>query len=275
MERCRESSRSVIVRPMTHGDIDDGLRLCRASNWNQLEDDWRLFLDRGRAFVAVQDTAIVGSVAHLPFGRDFTWLSMMLVDPAARRSGIGTRLMQACLDDIGDGVSVRLDATPAGEPLYRQFGFVDEYPLDRARITADPERHRASPSIRPLTPADLPEIAARDLEVFGADRTALLADLLRRAPDLAWRSETAYCFGRPGHLFPQIGPVVADDAASARAVVDHCLSAQIGRSFVMDVPRPNAFDLTPDRPFLRMSLRERRDHGRPDHVFAITGPEFA
>ena len=185
---------------MTHADIPDGLRLCRASNWNQLADDWRVFLDRGALFVAVEDDTIIGSVAWLPFGADFTWLSMMLVDPAARRSGVGSRLMEAALDSLPSDACVRLDATPAGEPLYRRYGFTAEYEL--ARTTAANEASPRSPDVRPIAPDDLPAVFARDRDVFGADRAALLEDFYRRAPDLAWITEGAYCFGRPGHLLP-------------------------------------------------------------------------
>src|SRR5690348_356412 len=87
LERGGIARRSMTIRPMTHADIADGLRLCRASNWNQLEDDWRVFLDRGGGLLAVEGGEIVGSVAWLPFGGEFTWLSMMLVDPTARRGG--------------------------------------------------------------------------------------------------------------------------------------------------------------------------------------------
>ena len=33
------------LRAMTMEDIPGGLRLCRAGGWNQLEEDWRLFID--------------------------------------------------------------------------------------------------------------------------------------------------------------------------------------------------------------------------------------
>ena len=33
------------TRPMLETDIEAGLRLCRASGWNQLEADWRTFLE--------------------------------------------------------------------------------------------------------------------------------------------------------------------------------------------------------------------------------------
>ena len=66
--------------------------------------------------------------------------------------------------------------------------------------------------------------------------SALLNDLYRRAPNLAWIRPGAYCFGRPGHLFPQLGPVVATDLEGARAVVDHCLARHEGQAFVSTCP---------------------------------------
>ena len=263
----------MILRRMTHADIPDGLRLCRASNWNQLDSDWCFFLDHGGGTLAVRDDTVVGSVAWLPFGGDFAWLSMMLVDPAERRSGIGSQLMEAALDALGPA-HVRLDATPAGEPMYRRFGFQDESRLVRTKVTAA-GHHRPSPRARAVESADLPAIFARDREIFGADRSALLSELYRRAPDLAWMTDRAYCFGRPGHLFPQIGPLVAESAEAARELVEHCLSCHAGRTFVLDLPqRPDGLDLPIERPFLRMSRGAPRPHGNAAQVFAITGPEF-
>ncbi len=271
MERRGPEGGSLILRPMSHADLGEGLRLCRASNWNQLEDDWRFFLDHGGASLAEQDGTVVGSVGWLPFGRDFAWLSMMLVDPAVRRGGIGSKLMEAALEALA-GQHVRLDATPAGEPMYRKFGFLGEYSLARTKVAGGGQLFG---DVRAIEPADLAAIFARDREVFGADRSALLAELYRRAPHLAWTGRGAYCFGRPGHLFPQIGPVVATDLEGARAVVDHCLARHEGRTFVLDLPdRQDGLGFEVLRPFLRMSLGEVRQHGRPEQVFAITGPEF-
>ena len=85
---------SVLIRQMTVSDVPAGLRLCRASGWNQTARDWEHFLTtapRG-AFVAIEDGQVIGSVATLPYG-PFTWVSMVLVDPAARRRGLGTLLL--------------------------------------------------------------------------------------------------------------------------------------------------------------------------------------
>jgi hypothetical protein len=209
-------------------------------------------------------------VAWLPFGDDFAWLSMMLVDPAARRAGIGSILMEEALDRL-HGRTVRLDATPAGEPMYRKFGFLTEYPLGRAVASGG----RPGQGFRPITPADLPAILARDCDIFGADRSALLSDLYRRAPGYAWTGRDAWCFGRPGHIHPQIGPVVASDSETARDLVDHVVHVSGGGAFFVDATQiGGGLPYAVVRPFVRMCLGRVRLFGDPDRQYAITGPEF-
>jgi GNAT superfamily N-acetyltransferase len=261
------------IRRLTPEDIPAGLRLSRLANWNQLEEDWRYFT-RGYAFEKAG--TVVGTVAYLPFG-PFTWLSMMLVDPAERRSGIGFALMEAALADLPD-VCVRLDATPAGEPLYRQFGFVPEYPLCRARRT---EIASGFSSAQPMESSDLSAIFTRDREVFGADRSALLTSFHRRAPEFAWISSDgqSYCFGRPGYLYGQIGPVVAATEEAARDLVSGCTTHA---TVAIDIPREmpewerwlESAGFVMERPFLRMRRGENPSPGLPARQFAIAGPEL-
>jgi GNAT superfamily N-acetyltransferase len=279
---------------MTRQDIAAGLRLCRLSQWNQVEDDWRCFLESaGGGRLAEKDSEVVGTVAFLRYDPCFSWLSMMLVDPRARRAGIGSRLLEAALDALAEESCVRLDATPAGEPLYRRRGFVPEYELTRTKVTVAAERFCRSERVCPTGPGDLSEVFAKDREVFGADRGALLASFYARAPELAWAARTGgktagatsllgYCFGRPGYRYGQLGPIVAESASVATDLVSHCLSGQDGRTLVVDAPR-----LAPDfaqwlksagfemeRPFLRMRRGENRCPGIPDRQFGIAGPEF-
>ena len=89
---------------MTVNDIPAGLHLCRASGWNQLESDWRVFLNWNPSAcrVAERDGTIVGTIAALRYGDCFSWLSMVLVEPSERGAGIGTHLLQEGLD-LGSG----------------------------------------------------------------------------------------------------------------------------------------------------------------------------
>jgi len=278
------------IRAMTAADIPVGLRLCRASGWNQVADDWRCFLEfaGGGCRLAEIGRQVVGSVAYLRYGAAFAWLSMMLVDPRRRGMGIGSQLMEAALGDLADECCVRLDATPLGEPLYRRFGFLPECELVRAIITVAPGKLRPSgAAARPTEPADLPRIFARDREYFGADRSPLLASFYARAPRYAWvaaegASVAGYCFGRPGHLYHHIGPIVADRIAVARELLLHCLAPHDGNTFAVDasrfapewIPWLESAGFTVERPFVRMYRGQRRPEGAPERQFAIAGPEF-
>jgi GNAT superfamily N-acetyltransferase len=271
---------------MTHSDIGAGLSLCRACQWNQVEDDWRCLLDFDVAgsYLAFRGDSVLGTVAFLRYGGAFSWIAMMLVNPDARRTGIASLLMETALENLREEGCIRLDATPQGEPLYRRYGFIDEYPLVRTKVVVDKEPFMSSRGfVRWMEPSDLPEIFARDRVIFGADRSALLASFYRRAPELAWVATHGYCFGRPGYLYNHLGPIAAEDAEIARDLVSHCLSAQHGKRFAIDVPKHSpewirslesaGFEI--ERPFLRMCRGDNPGHGLPDRQFGIGGPEFA
>ena len=135
-----------------------------------------------------------------------------------------------------------------------------------------------------MAASDLPAIHRMDREVFGADRRRLLASLLARAPECAWIADgCGYCFGRPGHLYYQLGPIVALDPDTARDLAVQCLSRLDGRPFAIDVPLLDAAWLdwlksagfVEERPFKRMFLRGHVHPGIPARQYAICGPEFA
>jgi GNAT superfamily N-acetyltransferase len=276
---------TITLRAMTAADIPGGLRLCRASGWNQLEDDWRMV----EGWLAEREGVVIGTSALMRYDK-LAWVAMMLVDPAERRGGIGSRLLAEALAAARGAECVGLDATPLGEPLYRRHDFVPDYSLARLKCAVQLAPTGAA---RPMKAADLPAVFRTDREVFGADRSRLLASLFERAPECAWIVDgRGYCFGRPGYLYHQLGPVVATDRDAARALVSHCLARPGGRTFAIDVPRSNAIlpGCNPDedwlawlksagcveeRSFTRMFLRGHRHPGIPSRQYAICGPEFA
>jgi hypothetical protein len=173
---------------------------------------------------------------------------------------------------------VGLDATPAGQPLYRKHGFVENYSLVRM-VTRPFGSPPGDPKGR-VTHVDLSAILDMDREIFGANRSRLLVSLLARAPEFAWMiTGRGYCFGRPGHRYHQLGPVVATDLDTARALVSHAVT----QPCTIDVPlldpawvdwlKPAGF--VEERSFTRMFLRGHVHPGDPSRQYAIAGPEFA
>jgi GNAT superfamily N-acetyltransferase len=274
---------------MTLEDIEAGLALCRASRWNQTDADWRTFLTLAPegAVVATDGDRVVGSAATLPYG-PFTWVSMVLVEPATRGRGVGTTLLEHVLTLVPAGSVARLDATPLGEPLYRKLGFIPEYALSRWFRSPTPgTRPGTGTDPHPLSAADWPAVLERDACAFGAARAALLARLAGDAPQFGWVCERegtlrGFVLGRRGHVRDHIGPLVADSVGTATRLLDACLAAPSERGVFIDAPDAQtawrdallARGFAIERPFLRMSRGPLADAGDPSQIFAITGPEF-
>ena len=145
MAKHPDKSDSISLRQMTHNDIPLGMRLKSLAGWNQLETDWEMLLDTGSGgnFVAAYDGTEAGTVTTVTYERRFSWIGMVLVDPAFRRRGIGTVLLTAAIDSGTIYGPVRLDATPEGKRLYDTLGFKDEYRLVRMQRLAAPLVHDA------------------------------------------------------------------------------------------------------------------------------------
>ena len=276
------------LRQMTPGDIPAGLRLCRASRWNQIARDWEHFLtvNPTGARVLEKDGQVVGTVTTLRYG-PAGWVAMVLVDPAERRQGFGSRLLCAALDLLADLPSIELDATPLGEPIYRSHGFVNVERISRMTGPApDTGLPPPSPAVRPMRPSDLPRVAEWDAGAFGRDRRALLEWLHAGAPEYAWVAEdsgrlTGYGLGRHGFDFEQLGPICADDTGVAIELAAACLTGRAGRTFAIDarhlepgwIAWLESIGFREQRPFTRMA-RNPLPHGDPRRRFATAGPEL-
>jgi creatinine amidohydrolase/Fe(II)-dependent formamide hydrolase-like protein/GNAT superfamily N-acetyltransferase len=276
----------LAVRTMTTDDLPDAMRLKTIAGWNQLENDWRIFLeDPARCFACVHNGQVVGTTLGIDYAGVTSWIGMVLVDPEFRRMGIATKLMAACVESLASCRCIKLDATPAGKTVYDNLGFVDEYLVRRMTCKVLP-RVTEERAAAPLTLGDLDALVALDTVIFGADRRAVLAALLRAYPGLGWKVErdgvlAAACLGRPGANFHQVGPVLAQSFDDARAVIAPVLRALTGRPAVLDVPEMHgdlldwleSLAFFEERHFIRQ-VRGENVPGKPECYFAIAGPEF-
>ncbi len=285
-----DALKQISFREMSRADVAAGLGLCRASRWNQLSRDWECFLKlspRG-CRVAVKDDRVIGTVATVSYQDRFSWIGMVLVDPAERRQGVGSQLMREAFKVLAGQETIRLDATPDGREVYLKLDFVDEYRLSRmeAVVTGRVSRYEFNPA-RLMTKADLPRVFEMDHQVFGAARDVMLKWMFDGAPEYSWvvvreGEIVGYTFGRRGFNFEQLGPVNALDRNTAMQLVSACLINQLGRPFVLDASRHDAewtrwlesIGFKEQRPFIRMFCGKNNYPGLPENQFAILGPEF-
>ena len=101
------------IERLEPGNAEGIAPLSVEAGWNQVAADWRLMLGEGHAF-GIRDASgtWIASALVLPLGPAISWISMVLVTRAARRQGLGSRLLQRCLAEIeASGVAAGLDAT--------------------------------------------------------------------------------------------------------------------------------------------------------------------
>lgn len=280
------------LRRMTVGDVALGMRLKEAAGWNQTPQDWRMLLEVGFGRVASVGGTDVGTATVVPYagwegGPGFSWIGMVLVAPAYRRRGIGTRLLEAAVAAAEPYGAVGLDATPQGRPIYARMGFVAYDGLVRMRRPVAPLVPVLPETCEPVRRATLPDLVQWDAPDFGAERGAVLRALVHRAPAYAfslWRAGTlvGYVMGRSGSDDEQLGPLVAEDETAAEALLSAALRACAGRSVIVDVPVGQkawarwltSLGFIRQRPFTRMVMGTSTPLGNIGKQFAIAGPEI-
>ena len=274
-------------------ELRDAEALVREAGWNQLTADWRIFLELGTVY-AVRNSAhrVVATAATIPYGGHYAWISMVLVASDYRRRGIATRLLRRCVDDlVGRRLVPVLDATPAGRMLYIQFGFQDSWGFQRYSASA-PRRKEIAPStpdgvvIRSISGDEWLMLYRYDAQAFGADRSALLTRLRGRAPGAelaAWRGDriVGFVLGRDGRSATQLGPVVAEDEATAQALLGLALTGAPGPIYIDLVDSKSSLrrwlegrGLAPQRSFTRMVHGSAMRIDDVAHTMVVAGPEL-
>ena len=279
----------LTIAPLGLDAITEGLALTVEAGWNQTSEDWAFFVSHGTVLGA-RDNAqrLLATSAVLPYSSGFAWVSLVIVAKSHRGRGLGTRMLERCLEILRQRSLVgMLDATPAGERIYAPLGFRPLFALERWEGAGGRMPARAlapgQGGVQRFNPSELRRVCALDASAFGADRGALLADFGARDGALAFLLEDAsgYAVARRGRAASQVGPVVAPNEPRAVMLLHATIAATSGEVFV-DVPDRwtgiaaslRALGFRSQRPFLRMALGSNSAYGDGGRIFAIAGPEY-
>ncbi len=231
----------IVLRPFTTKDLTAAQALTRAIGWAHRREDWALALRLGSGVVAEQDGQLLGTALRWTYGTQDARIGMIVVAPSAQRSGLGRRLSEAALAPLRRRC-VTLHGTEAGLGLYTSLGFEavgTVRQLQGAAFRAGVLALRASERLRPIGRSDPARLVALDHAATGWERPRLMSALLDAGSgvvlDRAGNIRGFALLRRFGHGH-LIGPVVAPDIASAKAMILHCLAIHAGHFMRIDVP---------------------------------------
>ncbi len=263
--------------------------------WNQTRADWERFLatEPDGCFIAEWNGVPVGTATTTVYSPALAWIGMVLVHPEWRRRGVGQALLNHCLGYL-HGRSIRcikLDATPAGAPVYAALGFRPERTLARwERAPGKVQGTGDGIKPRPWHQADTDPMLALDAGAFGADRArvlrALLAAEARVEVAAVGRERLGFGVLRAGARARYLGPVVASSPAAGLAVVAALVKFACAAPIFWDILDENraattwaqAHGFMVQRRLTRMYLGTEADAaavaGCPEQIFALAGPEI-
>src|SRR3954469_25862137 len=210
---------SFTIRPMQLNDVEDGMRLSTAEGWNQTEKDWKFLIENPAniCLVAETDNKVIGTTTAINYSNEVAWIGMVLVDGDYRNIGVSKLLLTDILEKLKSCKSVKLDATPAGQQVYKKFGFEDEYSITRminSSVKSFPNTDDKIAFVESIQPKDIKKIAEFDKVMFGTNRIKLIEYLITEYGHKSWllrrsNSIKGFVSGRDGNNFHHIGPVIA------------------------------------------------------------------
>ena len=232
------------IRPMRPDEISLAVDWAATEGWNPGLADDACFacVDPEGFFIAELDGVPSATVSCVNYGARFSFLGFYIVRADLRGRGYGLRIWNAATAHAGSRV-IGLDGVVAQQDNYRKCGFQLAYANVRYGGTvAAPAAPRAD--VMALSDIPTAAIEADDATVFPAPRPAFLR---------AWIGAPGHAGcavmrdGRPagwGVIRPclkgfKIGPLVADDRATAEAVLSALLAKAGGGEIFLDVPGIN------------------------------------
>lgn len=236
----------LCIRPLALTDLDAcGALLTEAYG---RPDEWRaeleyyLSLQADGWFVAVIDGRIVGMGGAHDYG-PLASIGLMATHPSVQGRGIATVVLDRVVSWLKNRhcpVAV-LDASVAGAPVYERYGFLDDASTGLFRRDVQEAPSAAPGHVTMMRPSDISQVARFDAPLFGADRTAVLASMLRLAPDRAFlvRDRSG---DLTGYLFAQsqrLGPWMATEPGAAADLLATALALPFEGSPSVLVPSAN------------------------------------
>ena len=278
------------VRAMQLNDIASAMKLSTAEGWNQTEKDWKLLVDHpgNVCLLAEFGSKVIGTTTAIIYSDHLAWIGMVLVDKQFRGQGASKLLLTTIFKKL-ELFSIKLDATPAGQQVYKSFDFQDEYHILRmVNVSARTVPLQNDNDVwEPMLLDDTQEIIALDEISFGVSRQQLIQFLLTEYPgktELLKRNEriTGFALGRNGNRYHQIGPVVALSSTDAKILITNAINKLTNQPVIIDVLEDkedliawlSSIGFVQQRYFIRMYKNENTFPGTTAKQFCIAGPEY-
>lgn len=258
----------LTLRLMRKDEVDWLFGVAADEVWNPGLHDADVYWSADpEAFVAAEVAGdLVGGGAILAHGRAFGSLGHVVLRPDGPDPGLEPRLWRACLQllrgRLGEGGTVGLDGVSRERARYDAAGF--RFSHRTIRCEAVGLAGIAGPGTVPARTVPFERLAGFDRRCFPVPREHLLRAWLDAPDSLALAvadgaSVRGYGIVRRCRVGARVEPLLADDVATAEALLDDLLTFAPDEPVFIDVPETNAWAMSLVR---RRRMHEVASRGR-------------
>ncbi|MEO0796511.1 MAG: GNAT family N-acetyltransferase [Verrucomicrobiota bacterium] len=273
-------------RPMQRDELDLAVSWATAEGWNPGKDDADIFWDTDPDgyIVACLDDEVVGTGSIVAYGQEFGFMGFFIIRSDLRGKGIGTRLWYHRRDALAarlkPGAPIGMDGVFTMQDWYAKGGF--QFIHRSLRMEGIGRPSQPASFLTELSAAPFDAIAAYDHAHFGFPRERFLRQWITPKTGLALGAVkdgkiVGYGVIRSCQIGYKIGPLFADDAEIAAALLDALADRAAGEPIFWDIPEVNeaTFKLAADRDMKEVFGCARMYYGStPDlpwsQIFGIT-----
>jgi len=232
-----------LIRRLTAEEAEAAIDWAAAEGWNPGLSDLPCFLaqDRGLFLAVEQEGTLRAVISATRYLEAFGFIGFYIVRPDARGQGHGIAVWRAAMARL-EGRLIGLDGVVAQQANYRKSGF--SLAWNNIRFGGK-VRDLPAPDamIVPATGVPFAALAALDACVFPAPRPGFLHGWLGAPGHVALallRDGAAVGFGviRPARSGHKIGPLVAETAQDAQALLAALIHRAGAGEVFLDVPEP-------------------------------------
>jgi ribosomal protein S18 acetylase RimI-like enzyme len=224
----------------------DGVRTmldwAAAEGWNPGLSDAEAFLaaDPGGFLLGSIDSEPVAAISLVNYDDAFAFLGLYIVRPEWRGRGHGMTMWRAAIARAGTR-TIGLDGVVDQQANYARSGFR----LVRRNVRYSGHGGGSLPDgLVPIGAVSAEAVRRYDAAIFPAVRSPFLAGWLKMPGAIGLAAEvagvlTGYAIARPCRTGYKIGPLFADDEASAERLLGELAAAIGDEPFFLDIPEPN------------------------------------
>jgi ribosomal protein S18 acetylase RimI-like enzyme len=232
------------IRVMRPDELTLAADWAAAERWNPGLADARCFVtvDRAGFLIGELDGKPAATISCVNYDERFAFLGFYIVRPDLRGRGFGLRIWNAAIAHAGARV-IGLDGVVAQQDNYRRSAFQLAYANIRHGGTLAVSRPPRA-DVVPLSEVPFALLDDDDATVFPAPRTAFLRAWLAAPGHIGRalvRDGRLFAWGviRPCRTGHKIGPLIADDRATAESILAALVTAAGGGEVFLDVPAVN------------------------------------